>query len=411
MNIFQFIASITNSLVWPIAVILIVFFLRKTLAKLILSLQRLRLNYKDKDLELNFGAEIAALGAEAAQAKLPNISSQTDLLNEQIKVEVQTEESDKLKSSLEEINTNLQELKKESSTKPEWAIETHRADLELQKISLEVEKQRLDIQNILNILKENNSQPLDKNADLVAERGPVGAIIIAWERVQKELLSFVQSVWRGASRPPTVSDAFRMLPSYIDPKTVEILVKMRQLRNELAHADEDKLKITFAEALEYIQLAESVITLISPLNLPLRQENLATMTPEAVEGLIRELFSKIFKEHGGELRIPSSHDKGVDAIVIDPDPIRGGKYVIQVKKYNKNNPVPAPVVRDFLGAIDLENAIKGFLITTSSFTQEALHFAVSQKSLVLIDGTQLLHLFKKYGYNVTIEWPNKESHT
>jgi len=30
----------------------------------------------------------------------------------------------------------------------------------------------------------------------------------------------------------------------------------------------------------------------------------------------------------------ASRDRGVDAIAFDPDPIRGGKFVIQAKRYN-----------------------------------------------------------------------------
>lgn len=63
--------------------------------------------------------------------------------------------------------------------------------------------------------------------------------------------------------------------------------------------------------------------------------NLATMDWEKFEYLVRDLFGKMFSEHGGEVKITqASRDKGVDAIVFDPDPIRGGKFVIQCKRYN-----------------------------------------------------------------------------
>jgi restriction system protein len=58
--------------------------------------------------------------------------------------------------------------------------------------------------------------------------------------------------------------------------------------------------------------------------------NLAAMPWEDFEHLIREVFEKEFAANGGEVRVTqASRDGGVDAIAFDPDPIRGGKIVIQ----------------------------------------------------------------------------------
>ena len=62
--------------------------------------------------------------------------------------------------------------------------------------------------------------------------------------------------------------------------------------------------------------------------------NLATIDWEDFEHLIRELFEKEFSSNGGEVKVTqASRDGGVDAIAFDPDPIRGGKIVIQAKRY------------------------------------------------------------------------------
>jgi len=66
------------------------------------------------------------------------------------------------------------------------------------------------------------------------------------------------------------------------------------------------------------------------------QTNLAAMDWLDFENLIRELFEKEFSKDGGEVKITqASRDGGVDAIAFDPDPIRGGKIVIQAKRYNQ----------------------------------------------------------------------------
>jgi restriction system protein len=73
--------------------------------------------------------------------------------------------------------------------------------------------------------------------------------------------------------------------------------------------------------------------------------NLAAMDWLDFENLIRELFEKEFSKNGGEVKITqASRDGGVDAIAFDPDPIRGGKIVIQAKRYT--HVVSVSAVRD-----------------------------------------------------------------
>ncbi len=62
--------------------------------------------------------------------------------------------------------------------------------------------------------------------------------------------------------------------------------------------------------------------------------NLALMNWEEFEHLIRELFEKEFSNYGSQVKVTqASRDGGVDAIAFDSDPIRGGKIVIQAKRY------------------------------------------------------------------------------
>lgn len=130
--------------------------------------------------------------------------------------------------------------------------------------------------------------------------------------------------------------------------------------------------------------------------------NLATMPWEDFEYFVRELFDKMFNVNGGEVKVTqASHDGGVDAIAFDDDPIRGGKFVIQAKRYN--NVVPVSAVRDLYGTMIHEGATKGILVTTSSYGKESYDFS-SDKPITLIDGQALLGLLNKYGYgNLTIK--------
>lgn len=128
--------------------------------------------------------------------------------------------------------------------------------------------------------------------------------------------------------------------------------------------------------------------------------NLASMGWEDFEHLIRELFGQEFSNNGGEVKVTqASRDGGVDAIAFDPDPIRGGKIVIQAKRYT--NTVGVSAVRDLYGTVMNEGATKGILVTTSDFGPDAYQFAKG-KPLTLLNGGNLLHLLEKHGHRARI---------
>ncbi len=87
-------------------------------------------------------------------------------------------------------------------------------------------------------------------------------------------------------------------------------------------------------------------------------------------------------------------DGGIDMIAMNTDPIVGGKYIIQCKRYS--GPVGSPFVRDLFGVVHSEAANKGVLITNSSFSAEAVRFARG-KPLELIDGDKLEQLMVDHG--------------
>jgi restriction system protein len=129
--------------------------------------------------------------------------------------------------------------------------------------------------------------------------------------------------------------------------------------------------------------------------------NLANMDWQKFEQLVRDLFEKEFSGDGVEVKVTqASRDAGVDAIVFDPDPIKGGKFVIQAKRYN--NVVGVSAVRDLYGTMMNEGAVKGILVTTSNFGKDSIEFATG-KPLTLISGSELIYLFNKHGYKVNIE--------
>ena len=125
--------------------------------------------------------------------------------------------------------------------------------------------------------------------------------------------------------------------------------------------------------------------------------NIARIHWREFEHMIAELFHRIFEEFGGEVHLtPSSGDGGVDAIGFDPDPIRGGKIVIQAKHY-PNRLVSPVYVRELLGVMTAKRATRGYLATSGYFSKDSHEYA-TEHNITLFDGPRLLHELQTHGF-------------
>lgn len=98
----------------------------------------------------------------------------------------------------------------------------------------------------------------------------------------------------------------------------------------------------------------------------------------------------------------ASRDGGVDAIAFDPDPIRGGKIVIQAKRYS--NAVKVSAVRDLYGTVvtAMNVLLKGFW--SRQPTMDQMHMILQKKkAITLLSGGNLLHLLAKHGHTARID--------
>ncbi|MFD3718667.1 restriction endonuclease [Streptomyces sp. NPDC058674] len=121
------------------------------------------------------------------------------------------------------------------------------------------------------------------------------------------------------------------------------------------------------------------------------EPDLFAMDPIAFENLVAELFRAMGME---AVTTQRSGDGGVDVEALDPAPIRGGRIVVQVKRYR--NTVPPTAVRDLYGTVQDAGANKGVLVTTSSFGPGSYTFA-NGKPLELVPGVELVALLHQYG--------------
>ncbi|MCC5034669.1 restriction endonuclease [Streptomyces sp. WAC 00631] len=133
------------------------------------------------------------------------------------------------------------------------------------------------------------------------------------------------------------------------------------------------------------------------------EPDLYAMDPVEFEELIAELFRAMGMQ---AVTTQRSGDGGVDVDALDPDPIRGGKIVVQVKRYR--NTVPPSAVRDLYGTVQAAGANKGILVTTSRFGPGSHAFA-GGKPLTLLGGGELLDLLGRNGLRGRLGEPARSS--
>lgn len=100
---------------------------------------------------------------------------------------------------------------------------------------------------------------------------------------------------------------------------------------------------------------------------------------------------------------PATGDGGIDGIVTS-DRLGFDKVYIQAKLYSPDSSITESVMRDFIGAIDNQEANgRGVFITTSKFTKGAAEKALGSKhhKIMLIDGDKLADLMIEFGVGVT----------
>jgi restriction system protein len=81
-----------------------------------------------------------------------------------------------------------------------------------------------------------------------------------------------------------------------------------------------------------------------------------------------------------------SNDFGVDGFAIHAD----GPIIVQCKRNSTENKVGRPTIQQFKGVAEEQNAYRGYVITTSTFTDEAIESAALTTKIVLISMDDLV---------------------
>lgn len=120
------------------------------------------------------------------------------------------------------------------------------------------------------------------------------------------------------------------------------------------------------------------------------RDELLLITPRDFELVVGLLF----ENRKYDVKITKSvHDGGYDVRLSRDTPAQAELSVVECKRYTKN--VGVKEVRSLLGVVERENATRGLLITTSSFTRPANSEARLTNRIELIDYDSLCSLFNE----------------
>jgi restriction system protein len=142
--------------------------------------------------------------------------------------------------------------------------------------------------------------------------------------------------------------------------------------------DFDLARYAFAESVDVVAGMDS-------------RADLTKLTPVEFEHFVRQLFEARGLKGWTTER---TGDDGVDAVVINPDPIVGGLTIVQAKKYTRVLGVNH--IRELVGAMDEKRAGRGIIVTTSWFASGCWTKAAENGRVELIDGPRLRHLVQKH---------------
>lgn len=132
-------------------------------------------------------------------------------------------------------------------------------------------------------------------------------------------------------------------------------------------------------------------------------EDIAKQSPSEFEDLVLDVLYKLgYGTSRKDLqRVGRSGDGGIDGVVA-LDRLGLQKVYVQAKRWQAQ--VGAPTVQGFMGALQLQNADKGVLITCGAISGPARDAARQARgSVVLIDGTRLAELMIEHEVGVTSE--------
>jgi restriction system protein len=267
------------------------------------------------------------------------------------------------------------------------------------------------------VVREDVARKLGLSADDIAERLPTSpqtrlANRLGWAHSYLKQAGLLVSSRRGAYQiTPRGSQVLVSPPERIDIAFLEQYPEFQEFRTRSAVTVDPALKQLLTEGIP----ASSEGPVLTPdeqvrVGAVRFKESLAAQLLQRLKQVSPGFFERVVVDllvamgYGGSYEdaarvVGRSGDGGVDG-VIKEDRLGLESIYVQAKRWEAS--VGRPTIQQFAGALAGHHARKGVVITTSTFTQDAVTYAKTlQTTIVLIDGTQLADLMIEFGVGVS----------
>lgn len=227
---------------------------------------------------------------------------------------------------------------------------------------------------------------------------------VAWAKTHLKAAGLIENLNRGrVSLSEQGKKVLRSHPADINMKFLRQFDGYNEFTKSKTSAEkqESPSEVDPVDAKSPIELLEDSF---STINAALKNElltRLKTGTPAFFEYAVLELLKAMGYGLTGDAQLNGKPgDGGIDGIIRE-DKLGLDIVCVQAKRYAENT-VGRPVIQQFSGSMDGHKAKKGVVLTTSTFSNEAINFVdrIEGKKVVLIDGSQLAELMIEHNVGV-----------
>jgi restriction system protein len=241
----------------------------------------------------------------------------------------------------------------------------------------------------------------DRAKLLPSGRTPVFVNRVAWAKVHLKAANLIESKERGTYA--ITSRGREVLAG--NPKRVDIRFLMRfpeyhvfrGAKKIVAEPSEPAQQPPLDTPLEQLEASFQAISDAVASEL---LQRLKTAPPAFFEGVVLQVLKAMGYGGPDSGRVTGkAGDGGIDGVI--PQDLLGlDEIYIQAKRWEGS--VGSPQIQQFVGALQATRSKKGVLITTSSFTKDAIAYARSiETKVILMDGSQLARFMMTYSIGVT----------
>src|ERR1700678_2701541 len=284
---------------------------------------------------------------------------------------------------------------------------------DFQSLTLPVLKEFADgLEHATKEIRERVARQLGLSSEDIAEILPRGgqtrfANRVAWAHVYMKQAGLLESVRRGIYRiTPRGREVLASPPPQINLHFLERYPEYLEFRARQYPTSANAEAATSVESREKPEA--SILTPDEQIRAgyQLLRANLAAQLLERVRQASPFFFEELVVEvlvkmgYGGSQEdaaqvVGKSGDGGIDGIIKED---RLGLESIYVQAKRWEGTVGRPVIQQFVGALHERKARKGVVITSSTFTKDAIQSAKDQSlTIILIDGVQLAEYMIEFG--------------